>query len=804
MASYLPNTISFFPRFSWIFFLSVGLFVGGIAPSIQAQSLSQVVRGQVLDAESGAAIAMAHLVVENAEPVVETDTDEEGFFHLPAVPIGRQTLTITAEGYQAEVLKEFVVASGKALFLEVTLQERSTQLDTVTIAVRTEEPVNSMAVVSARSFGWREVNQNAGSLTDPLRMAQSLPGITITDDDANDVSIRGNSPRGMLWRLEGIEIPNPNHFKTGDGSSGGGITVFSSNVLQRSDVLSGAFPAEYGNALSGVFDMRLRNGNTDKQEYAFQLGVLGVEAGLEGPINRKKGSSYLVNYRYSTLQLLNVIGVVDDEEEAVPEYQDLSLKLNFPTQKAGTFSIFGIGGLSDAREPSGLDSVDIPIDSLDYWDFRNQRMGVIGVSNLYLLENNRTYFRTVASLQFLRLFNNISYREDSTSETFVPSYVEEFDYPTGRLSWMVNHKVNTANVIRAGVVGSLLGYKLKVSDLNYVDNSYTDAVNVSGATPFVQAYAQWKHRFGQSVESHLGVHTAYLELNQQGVIEPRIGIKWKLNPRNAISAGVGMHSRMDPLSVYSLTQADTLPGGAIPNQNLGFQQAIHNVLGWSFFPTENLRLTLEGYYQYLYNVPVGVADQSFFTTLNHEGGYLNSNLVNEGTGYNYGVELTFERRFVDQYFFLASGTAFDSRYQGADGIVRNTAYNYGWTANGTGGKEFVVGKRRANTISLFLRGTARGGTPLVPIDLDASRTAGKTVYDLASGYTERAATFSRFDFGFWFRINKPKHAWIISLDVQNIANQQNVKNRIFNPRTDQIEEVTMLGLVPILNFKILL
>ena len=500
-----------------------------------------------------------------------------------------------------------------------------------------------------------------------------------------------------------------------------------------------------------------------------------------------------------------MIGVVNDEEEAVPDYQDLSVKIHLPTQKAGTFSIFGIGGMSNAKEPSGLDSVDVPVDTLEYWDFRNQRMGVVGVSNLYLLNNNRTYFKSVASLQFLRLTNNISYRTDSTSEDFVPSYQEEFDYPTGRVSFMANHKVNTANVIRAGVIGSLLGYHLRVSDLNFADGTYTDAQKTNGTTPFVQAFAQWKHRFGSQVETHVGLHTAYLELNGQAVVEPRFGIKWKPNSSHQIAAGVGLHSRMDPLSVYTLARPDTLPGDALPNVNLGFQQALHNVLGWSFFPGENLRLTVETYYQHLYNVPVGQDSLSYFSTLNHEGGYLNIDFDNVGTGYNYGAEVTFERRFVNRYFFLVSGTYFDSKYRGEDGVLRNTAFNYGWSSSGSGGKEFVVGKRQANTISLFLRTVARGGSPLVPIDLDASAVAGKTVFDFEAGYVDRTPLYYRVDLGFWFRINKPTHSWIISLDVQNVTNRENVKRYIFDPDAEgQLGTVTQLGVVPILNFKVLL
>jgi len=153
-------------------------------------------------------------------------------------------------------------------------------------------------------------------------------------DQRNDIIIRGNSPSGLLWRLEDTDIPNPNHFAEG-GTTGGPVGMLNNNLLVNSDFFTSAFPAEYGNALSGVFDLKMRNGNTDRHEFLFQSGFNGFELGAEGPFNKKHQSSYLANYRYSTLQLVD--NIIDFGTSGVPKYQDFSYKLNFPLKKWITF-----------------------------------------------------------------------------------------------------------------------------------------------------------------------------------------------------------------------------------------------------------------------------------------------------------------------------------------------------------------------------------------------------------------------------------------------------------------------------------
>lgn len=212
-------------------------------------------------------------------------------------------MVVQMVGYEEVILSQIELKSAKELVLEIEMQEAVARFDEVVISGRKnkEKPVNEMASVSARSFTVEETSRYAAAAFDPAGMAQNFAGVTSGGDDLyNEIVVRGNSPKGVLWRLEGVEIANPNHFAAG-GGQGGAISMLSSTTLGNSDFYTGAFPAEYGNALSGVFDLKLRKGNTQKRESSFMIGALGLEVGTEGPLSKKYGGSYLVNYRYSTL-----------------------------------------------------------------------------------------------------------------------------------------------------------------------------------------------------------------------------------------------------------------------------------------------------------------------------------------------------------------------------------------------------------------------------------------------------------------------------------------------------------------------
>ena len=293
----------------------------------------QTIRGTVTDAQTLQPLVGATVLLLGSDPVVGTLTDDEGRFRLEAVPVGRQGIQITYVGYEPVLRNNLIVSSAQEVVLEIRMEEQIRMADEVEIVAETDKSgsINELATVSVRTFSVEEAQRYAGSRNDPARMAQNFAGVSGVNDQRNDIIIRGNSPAGVLWRLEGIDIPNPNHYGA-LGTTGGPVSMLNNNNLSDADFITSAFPAEYGNALSGVFDMGLRNGNDETYEFMGQLGFNGLEAGVEGPLPIGKHASLIANYRYSTLAVFKLLGINSGTGAAIPEYQDLTFKLNVPTQ----------------------------------------------------------------------------------------------------------------------------------------------------------------------------------------------------------------------------------------------------------------------------------------------------------------------------------------------------------------------------------------------------------------------------------------------------------------------------------------
>ncbi|HLA63009.1 MAG TPA: carboxypeptidase-like regulatory domain-containing protein, partial [Rhodothermales bacterium] len=371
------------------------LFLLALLFPLSALAQTQTIRGTVVDADTQTPLPGASVVVLGSDPLIGAATDLDGRFVLTAVPLGRQAVQASFVGYERGVVPDVLVGAGREVVLEITLRESIATGEEVVVRPRADRPLDEMAAVSARGFSVEETRRYAGGADDPARMASAFAGVSTTGGtQENALVIRGNAPRGVLWRLEGVEIPNPNHFAGLQVAGGGGLTLFSAQLLSDSDFFTGAFPAEYGNALSGVFDVRFRNGNTARREHAVQLGVMGVEGSSEGPFVAGSPSTYLFNYRYSTLGLLMPLLPT----EAGATYQDLAFKLAFPTRRAGRFEVWGLGGLDGQRLVENTDSTAWEYELWDRTRFDlSLGVGAAGVSH-HLLLGARGYLRTTAAV----------------------------------------------------------------------------------------------------------------------------------------------------------------------------------------------------------------------------------------------------------------------------------------------------------------------------------------------------------------------------------------------------------------------
>jgi hypothetical protein len=767
--------------------------------------LFQTIKGVVTDKDTRQPLPGATIVARSLNLVKTALADSNGNFKLNDINIGRQELEVSMMGYQKVILQGLLVGSAKEIVLNIEMTGEAGMLEQVTVTNHRDRKraSNEMASVSARSFTVEETNRYAASISDPARMALSFPGVSSTDDLSNELVIRGNSPKGMLWRLEGIEINNPNHFSD-EGSSGGGVSMISANMLDNSDFYTGAFAAEYGNALSGVFDLKFRKGNTEKNEYSFYAGVLGVGGSIEGPFKKHSKASFLINYRYSTLGLLKRVGLNPVANGAVPEYQDLAFHFNFPTKAAGTFSLFGIGGLSNQRNDAEKDQKT--------WDTFYDKMntdfeytsGSMGLKH-ELAVSKSSYIRSIISYSGSLVNEDM----DTLDKAYIPQLFgrDRYKNQSLRASTLLNYKLNKKNLIRTGIIYNYLFF-----DYNSLATRRSQGIQINylkdkGNTSLVQSYFQWRHRLANSLSFNTGIHTSWFALSKDVSIEPRLGAEWNLNNKQSISLGGGLHSRIEPLILYFAKTTLTNGTRTSNNKDLDLTKAAHLVIGYNRRITNHTKFKVEAYYQYLFDAPV-VNDPSIVSaSLNSTSGYFmydyNFNtLSNKGTGKNYGIEFSVERSLNNGYYFLLNTSLYDSKFTATNGKEYNTRFNGNYITNMVGGKEWKTGFKNQNLFGLNTKVTWTGGSRYSPVNETASREKGETIYVTDKINTIRTSDYLRWDLSFTYRINKPNVTHGFFIDIQNVINRQNIAGMIYDTDKSKSEILFHAGIVPNIHYKI--
>jgi hypothetical protein len=801
MQFYLANLTKLMRKI--IFFLLLSFCVA--LDQANAQQITQTIRGRLTDAQSKAPLIGANVIITTTDPIIGASTDFDGYFKLEKVPLGRHHLKATYLGYREQQIPNLLVNSGKELIINLEMEEMVIMgEEIVIIAERDKGAVNNeLATVSARSFNVEETGRYAGSRNDPARMAANFAGVSGANDARNDIIIRGNSPFGLLWRLEGIDIPSPNHFSS-LGSTGGPVSMLNNNVLDKSDFMTAAFPATYGNALAGVFDLQMRHGNNEKREYLGQIGFNGFEFGAEGPFSKKSRASYLINYRYSTLGVFKAMGVDFGTGAAVPDYQDISFKVDIPTNKAGRFAFFGVGGISDI---SLLGSEADPSKTDLYGNYtqdiiNKNNMGVLGFSHTYFYNKNTCSKITLAASSSSNITKVDSL--DRSNDAINPMPYFRLDFTTRKYSAniLVNKKFNARNTLTSGIIADLYDIRL-VDSVNLRGRFYTQR-NTAGVSLLSQAYSQLQHRFSNELTLNTGLHYQHYQLNNSSALEPRTGLRYQFRPSQSLNAGYGLHSQMQALTTY-FTETELPSGETIKtNKNLGFTRSHHWVIGYDNALSKDWRIKAETYYQYITG---GAVSQRYpsFSMLNFgadfEVPWVDS-LLNSGTGRNYGVELTVEKFYSNNYYFLATTSLFSSKYRGHDGALRNTPFNGRYVVNLLFGKEFHIGNK-SNVLAIDWKLTAAGGRYITPILLDESINQRRTVLDHTNAFSEQVNDYFRADIKVSFRKNMKRltHEW--ALDVSNVFNTKNVFNKIYDPVSEAIVTNYQLGIFPVPQYRIL-
>ena len=780
-------------KYSLAFALLIVSCISGLAQ----QDLTQTIRGQVVDLDAKAPIIGATVIILNSEPLKGSTTDLDGNFRIENVEAGRVELKVSFVGYEEKVVPNVTVNTGKEVVLRIELLESVLGLDEVVITADDEpknEALNEMSIVSTRTFSVEETKRFAGSLNDPARMAANYAGVIGSPTGNNDIIVRGNPSGGILWRLEGIEIPNPNHFAY-EGSTGGPINALNSAMLANSDFHTGAFAPEYGNALSGIFDMKLRQGNSEQREYDFSAGVIGVDMTLEGPFAKGKRASYLINARWSSLELLDNLGIVDFG--GVPKYKDLAFKFHFPTKKAGAFSLFGLGGLSNIT----LDSTttrEIDQAEIQYYSDAKNHLGVTGLNHVYFINSN-SYFESFASLAS----NGVEYIFENNNGALTEFGQHDIQSKGAfRAGTAFHSKINPKNRLETGVIYSLQDF-LFDQEYEVFDTVYL-AIDENNQAGLLQGYFSWKYRPTDRLTFVTGLHNTIFTLNNSFAIEPRASMQWKTGTRSSINFGTGLHSKPQTLPTY-FVQVEN-PDGTFrsPNRDLALTKAAHFVTGYSIMLSEFTHLKLEAYYQYLFDIPVENDINSSTSSLNSIFTFEVMDYVSEGTGQNYGLELTLERFLSNDFYYLLTGSLYEAKYQALDGVMRNSRWNGNYSSNFLIGKEFHLRPKpkKQRTIALNGKVSYLGGMRYNPINLEESRVQTAMIRYDDPPYITKGDNIFLLNVGAAYRVNRKKTTQEVKLEVLNATNHAAVTEEIYAPWTKEIMEIKQWPLLPNIIYRI--
>jgi len=772
-------------------------------------SSQQTVKGKVVDLESQFPLPGVNVKFIDGDFDKGVATAMNGTFKIENVPLGRHQIRFTFIGYKP-LVQTVVVNAGREVILNISIEESTEFLEEFEVTSNEKREVNNeMAIISAQQFSVEETERYAGSRGDPARMASNLAGVQGADDSRNDIIVRGNSPLGVIYRVEGITIPNPNHFAI-SGSSGGPLSILNNKFLGNSDFFSGAFPAEYGNSTAGVFDLKIRNGNSDKTEFTGQVGLFGAEFLMEGPLSKKSAASYLVMYRKATLKVFDLLGL-DLGTSAIPNYQDFAAKVNLPFEKGGNLSLWAMGGNSNIEilisEQEDSTAIDLYGENT-----KDQRFGtgmMVGGATYTKPLNETSFIKSTTCVNLEQQLSNhdtVSRNPNNWSDVSLNPYMAyNFNKVRYSNSSSFNKKINKKNTLKVGWVADLTNFSfIDSATTNASLQTYRNRFNKEGSYFMIQPYLSWKHKFSDDLILTAGLTSLYMSLGDSySPIEPRMGLKWNVSKNGALSFGMGYHSQTQPLYTrYYINEGNT----TAHNEDLGLTYSKHIVLGYSHQLNKNFGLKTEAYYQDLSGIPVEIAESSFSLT-NAGSGFARvfpDTLNNSGTGYNYGLEVTLQRYFNKNWHALFSGCLYNSRYTPSDGIERNTSFNGQYAVNFLAGREFQI---KNNTLGLGIKATGAGGKRRGVVDHIASAEQGEVIFQ-DNGFNEsQFKDYFRFDIKTTYKINKNNITHEIGIDLVNVTSSKNILSYSYAPNNtpdlnDDVVENYQLGFLPIFYYRI--
>ncbi|MFZ5971817.1 MAG: carboxypeptidase regulatory-like domain-containing protein [Bacteroidota bacterium] len=746
-----------------------------------SQDVSQVVRGVITDQATGRVLSGVALSLKKNEfTVAGAVSDSSGGFELKASP-GRYALEASHLGYQT-LVEELLVTAGKENNLRFTLTELATELQEVSVVAASYNPAPGAFDISIE-----KTLRVPANFFDPLRMAASYPGMVAANDQGNALAVKGYSPNALLWKIDGLDIVNPNHLANagtlGDKpvSFGGGVSILSSQVLDKTSIYSGWLPAQYGNALSAVVDMGMRAGNKNRHEFTAQASLIGLDLAAEGPLSYSGKSSYLANYRYSTVGLLSSAGL-DFGDEAI-NFQDFTFHLDFDQDQNAHLSVFGFAGLSSNRfQRKPQDEWETEKDRYNI-DFEGQVFGV-GFTEQW---GNKVRWKWGSSLS-----GQFQDRRSESDIVPIQQYIYRERFNSDHLLWSNQLSASTKlgeSRLQAGALVNYLHNELAVETVTplYFDTFFPNLSGiVSGA--LVQPYLNLSRQFARSWQLDAGMRYVYFTYNNSTALEPRLNVQ-RLFASGSLSLGYARTSQWQQAQAYLLEN----------NRDLKLSVADQLMLEYRRRFNDQSSLVASAYIHSLNDVPVapGSHNQPYWSMLNQWDEFPVANMTSVGQGMNRGVEVAYEKRFFNQFYFLVNGSVYQSQYKAPETQWQEGRFSGGYTSG------FLIGKEWGSdrSFGVHVRFLYLGGLRHPTIDMLNSVNYGTTIY-AGSGYPTKLPDYWRPDLRVAWRKNKPGYTRTLSIDIQNVASRQNVAYYYYDTFTGRVETKLQLGIIPVLVYRV--
>ena len=719
---------------------------------ISAQNSGQL-SGRVVDRQTQLPIEGVTVLLENSLMGVATDSD--GYFTINDVPTKTYNVTISHLGYQSQTIYNVIVKTFGTPPLQILLEESTNELDEVVIL---QSPFRTTieSPLSTQSFSAVEIETYPGGNNDITKVIQSMPGISPSIGGfRNDIIIRGGAPNESVYYLDGIEIPNINHFST-QGSAGGPVGMLNVSFIREVTLSSSAFGAAYDNPLSGVLSFEQREGNPNRFGGNFRLGASEAALTLEGPLFRKDKdkpakTTLLFSVRRSYLQFLfELIGL-----PIRPDYWDYQWKINHEIDPYNTLIFLGLGTVDDfsVKAPDEFDAAQQA--TIDQVPIIQQKTITVGLSWKRKYKNGNG--NMVTSVSTNRLQNIFSRYQDNTQKTGTIFKNDSYEQET-KIRYQTLHYLNKWKVVG--------GANFQYSDYANDTRSLLYNLDYKTGIDFIKYgfFAKGERKF---FNDDLGISFGFrfdADTFSQGSrlidnFSPRLSLTYNLTEDQSwkINASVGRYLKMP---TYTMLGFQNLNGNFV-NKSAKYTQSDHAVMGLEYSPGNAARITLEGFYKKYSQYPISVIDQ---VSLANKGGDFevlgNEAITSNGSGKSYGMEVLYQQKLAKNFYGVFAYTYFHSQFTTSSGKYLPSVWDSRHLISFSGGYKL----KRNWEISARWRFS--GQTPYVPVDLDASLSAYPEIildynqlgnakldpFNLADIRFDKKWNFKRYSFNFYFEI----------------------------------------------------